>query len=70
MKRKMNVCIYDKSPSIYKIIPNRFEEVKQVPQSIQEFRKEKWRRLNFQYFKVRWNNLKIKVRRKLGKINN
>lgn len=52
--------------SLFKIIPNSFENVRAFPQTVEEFHQERWRYFNLQYFKTRWRNLKTKVKSRLA----
>lgn len=61
-KRNMDVRI-DLSSSVYKIIPNRFESLEVAIDSVKEdFKKIKKERFNNQYFRIRFRNLKAKVK--------
>lgn len=52
---------------VYKIIPNCFDEVTHLPENTGEFRAMKWCTFNMQYFRVRYSNLKKKIRKRLKK---
>lgn len=54
--------------NLYKIISNRFDEVERMPTDINEFNAMEWRSFNLQYLRVRYSNLKSKVRKRLKKI--
>ena len=61
-KRNMDVRI-DSSSSVYKIIPNRFEALEVAIDSVKvEFKKIKKERFNNQYFRIRFRNLKAKIK--------
>lgn len=49
----------------YKIIPNAFESVEYTTVTPENFRRIKKKHLNFHYFKLRWKNLRVKIKRKL-----
>lgn len=48
----------------YKIIPNAFEAIEVFPVTSENFHKIKIKHFNLHYFKLRWKNLKIKIKRK------
>ena len=63
MKRKMNVnCMMDSKK--LKIISNSFEPIDEHPNDAEQFYKEKYHTFNCQYFRVRFNNLKFKLRKR------
>ena len=67
MKRNMKNQIKYNYKGPYKIIPNVFEPVKELPKSLEEFKSEKKKYINNQYLRTRFNNLKIKIKKKLKK---
>lgn len=61
-KRNMDVRI-DSNNKVYKIIPNRFEILEVDFESVkEEFENIKRERLNNQYFRIRYRNLKAKIK--------
>jgi hypothetical protein len=66
-KRKMKLKV-DTNNNIYKIIPNSFDML-EVPATETEASYSKIRKkyLNIHYFKIRYKNLKIKMKNKMGK---
>lgn len=61
-KRKMNIIV-DSPCNVYKIIPNRFETLEVGIDSVKaEFKNIKKERINNQYFRIRFRNLKAKVK--------
>lgn len=66
MARKMKNKVSDSYDGPFKIIPNAFEPIEKLPESVEEFNSIKWKHFNLQYIKVRSKNLKNKIKQKLG----
>lgn len=63
-KRKMNVCV-DEDQSVIKIIPNEFTNLEIPIDNVRkDFKKIKKKNCNLQYFRIRYKNLKVKLKSK------
>ena len=62
-KRKMKINVNDFNS--YKIIPNSFESINTKINSVDDFKKIKAKNFNLHYFKIRFKNLKNKIKIKM-----
>lgn len=62
---KMDAEVLEKST--FKIIPNSFELLEEKIKDVDSFGRIKKKHFNLHYFRLRFKNLKIKMRRKMGK---